>query len=346
MESLLRHALDSLIVSEENMQILEVLVINDGSKDSSLAIAQEYESKYPNTIKAIDKPNGNYGSCINKGMELATGKYVKVLDADDSFDTGSFDSFISFLSGEDADLVLSDFDIVNENDQIESDFTFDLPTERSFALRDIPVPMMEWLWHHSITYKTSVVKSFDYHQTEGISYTDDEWILEPMMNVKSILYFPHSVYMYLRGREGQTFDPKVIKKTLKQRVQVAISMVDFYACYKDRLSDDAIYFIKNKLVARLRTLYNYHLINYASSENMDQIIEFDNYLKNKAFDIYDQINTLKNNYGWHYIRQWRSMNYSKYAPALYLVKMKRNLDARFKRQDVKIEVLPQSLRRK
>ena len=95
MEQYLRKCLDSLIVSEENMQRLEVLVVNDGSKDSSSAIGHEYEAKYPQTFRVIDKENGNYGSCVNRGLKEATGKYVKVLDADDYFD----DSFWTFLGG-------------------------------------------------------------------------------------------------------------------------------------------------------------------------------------------------------------------------------------------------------
>ena len=77
MEKYLRRCLDSLIIDEEGMKQLEVLVINDGSKDSSSQIAHEYQDKYPDTFRVIDKENGNYGSCINRGLKEATGKYVK-----------------------------------------------------------------------------------------------------------------------------------------------------------------------------------------------------------------------------------------------------------------------------
>ena len=87
MEKYLHKCLDSLVVSDENMVRLEVLVINDGSKDTSSQIAHEYEDKYSKTIRVVDKDNGNYGSCINRGLKEATGKYVKVLDADDYLDT-------------------------------------------------------------------------------------------------------------------------------------------------------------------------------------------------------------------------------------------------------------------
>ena len=84
MSEYLDTCLKSLII-ESNL--LEFLIINDGSKDNSLDIAKKYEKKYPHIFRTIDKPNGNYGSCINRGLKEATGKYVKVLDADDKFNT-------------------------------------------------------------------------------------------------------------------------------------------------------------------------------------------------------------------------------------------------------------------
>ena len=78
MEKHLNKCLDSLIVKD--MNLMEVLVINDGSKDKSSEIAHEYVKKYPETFRVIDKENGNYGSCINRGLIEAKGEYIKVLD--------------------------------------------------------------------------------------------------------------------------------------------------------------------------------------------------------------------------------------------------------------------------
>lgn len=79
------------------MDCLEVLIIVDGGNDKTLEIAKEYESKYPNTFKAVYKENGGYGSTINKGIELATGKYFKQLDGDDWFDTNNLEKYVMNL---------------------------------------------------------------------------------------------------------------------------------------------------------------------------------------------------------------------------------------------------------
>ena len=85
-EKFIKKTLDSLIVDSDE---LEVLIVNDGSKDETLKIAKEYEIKYPNIFRAIDKENGGYGSTINTGIIEATGKFFKQLDGDDWFETES-----------------------------------------------------------------------------------------------------------------------------------------------------------------------------------------------------------------------------------------------------------------
>ena len=94
MENYLRKDLESLIISE-GLENVEVIVVNDGSRDKSLDIATEYAEKYPYVFRIIDKPNGNYGSCINAALRIASGKYIKIMDADDSFDTDNFKTLVA-----------------------------------------------------------------------------------------------------------------------------------------------------------------------------------------------------------------------------------------------------------
>ena len=109
MEKYLDRCLTSLIVDDDKMALLEVLVVNDGSKDRSSEIAHSYEARYPNTFKVIDKENGNYGSCINRGVTAVTGKYFRILDADDWYSTDALQSFTSKLMSIEADMVPSSF---------------------------------------------------------------------------------------------------------------------------------------------------------------------------------------------------------------------------------------------
>lgn len=309
MEKYLRKCLDSLIMSDENMQRLEVLVINDGSKDSSSLIAHEYASNYPQTFRVVDKENGNYGSCVNYGLKEASGKYVKILDADDSFDNGVFERYLSYLSRVDVDLVISDFNIINVKGKATERCTFNLPKDRVFSLATLDDNTIEWLWHHAIAYKTCILRNMQYRQTEGISYTDDEWIFKPMAFVESVSYFPEPLYYYLRGREGQTFDPIVLRKTFDHRIKVAHSMIDFYKQINGRCSDVSLGYLSSKLQKRLKDIYLFCLTWNDSKELREQLVAFDKCIKNGSMEVYSLTNEVINGYGWHFIKGWRNANY-------------------------------------
>ena len=112
MEEYLDQCLSSLVVSRIND--LEIIIVNDGSIDKTRELAEKWHEKFPNSIKVINKDNGNYGSCINWGIKEATGQYIKVLDADDSFEQQNLDEFICFLKQSVADVIISDYLIVDE----------------------------------------------------------------------------------------------------------------------------------------------------------------------------------------------------------------------------------------
>ena len=79
-EAYMRKCIESLLVGGEDV---EILIVNDGSKDKTAEIADEYQAKYPSIVKAIHKENGGHGSAVNAGLEQATGLYFKVVDSDD-----------------------------------------------------------------------------------------------------------------------------------------------------------------------------------------------------------------------------------------------------------------------
>ena len=71
-EQYLRQALESLVVPEV-MDEIEVLIVNDGSTDTTSAIGHEFEKKYPETFRVIDKENGGYGTTVNRSVSEARG---------------------------------------------------------------------------------------------------------------------------------------------------------------------------------------------------------------------------------------------------------------------------------
>ncbi len=300
MEKYLPYCLDSLLIGE-NQELVEVLVINDGSKDASSEIAHTYAKKYPQTFRVIDKENGNYGSCVNRGLAKATGKYVKILDADDSFDTENFGRFVLFLRKTDADLVVSDFAVVDEDRKITRMVVHVFPAGR-LSLNDICTSKdFSHIQMHAVTYRRDMLLRLSYRQTEGISYTDQEWVFTPMAGVKSVCYFDKHVYKYLIGREGQTMNPSVKVRRIPHVCRCVYSMSRAYEEYKGRISESLRRYYYGRLYYMIKEVYVYSFLNY-SVKNQQILRQFDLTLKEISREAYDIVSEGR----FDYIGYWRT----------------------------------------
>lgn len=112
-EKFLENTLDSF-VDERVLDDIEVLIVDDGSKDKTAEIGRKYEEKYPDTFRVISKENGGHGSTINRGIGEAKGKYFKVVDGDDWVDQDGFAELIQRLKTCDADYVFTNYYEVND----------------------------------------------------------------------------------------------------------------------------------------------------------------------------------------------------------------------------------------
>ena len=309
MEPFLRRCLDSLLVSDKNMALLEVLIINDGSKDASSAIAHTYESDYPQTFRVIDKENGNYGSCINRGLKDARGQFVRILDADDYYRTGNLDQFISMLNDTDADLVLSDMvSAYVDNKSIRHSFGFDLGVKYDNRLLGRKEFMNKMEMHH-ITYRKTVLDEVGYIQTEGISYTDQEWTFYPMIGVRSIVYFPEIIYEYMLGREGQTMNIDVELERVGQKIIIAERMMAFM---KDWRSDNSAQenYLKCRLSRFLRLIYKQILLYQTDEQYLthnDELMTLDKKVQHDLPFLYDQVSAfvISSEIPLKFVKYWR-----------------------------------------
>ena len=88
---------------------IEVLVINDGSGDGTARIAEDYEHRFPDTVRLVNKENGGHGSTINWGIKEAKGKYFRALDGDDWVDCDGLYSLLTQMETTDADMILTNY---------------------------------------------------------------------------------------------------------------------------------------------------------------------------------------------------------------------------------------------
>ena len=110
-EAYMANCIESLLTGGEDV---EILVVNDGSKDGTARIADEYAAKYPNIVRAIHQENGGHGEAVNAGLRNATGAYFKVVDSDDWVDTKAYKEILTLLkqmlaNGTQLDMLISNF---------------------------------------------------------------------------------------------------------------------------------------------------------------------------------------------------------------------------------------------
>jgi len=114
-EKYLAKCLDSLI--SQTLEEIEIIVVNDGTKDDSQTIIDEYVHKYPNRVFSYIKENGGLGDARNYGLQFAKADYIGFVDSDDYVKADMFEKLYNSAIKEDSDLVLCDIEYVWENSQ-------------------------------------------------------------------------------------------------------------------------------------------------------------------------------------------------------------------------------------
>ena len=224
-QSYIEQTLDSLIC-EEVMDKLEVLIIDDGSSDDTNKIASKYESRYPNCFKVITKENGGWGSTVNKGMEIATGKYFKLLDGDDFFETKNIKEFIEYLEKTDDDIVLSSYAMYNhEKQKIYAIKEYNLQERKSYNIEQI-VSSCE-IFMHGMTVKKTLIDLANIHIVDHCFFTDTQFVAELFANSKTVSYYKPYIYCYRVGLEGQSVSATGMLKHLGDNLKVASEMIDY-----------------------------------------------------------------------------------------------------------------------
>ena len=287
-EKFLKNTLDSL-VAPEIIDDIEVLIVDDGSKDNTAAIGKEFEDKYPNSFKVISKPNGGYGSTINAAMDAATGKYFKTLDGDDWYDTGNFVQLISDLKRIDADMVITPFIFVNEVTGEKEVVKFDKKfIGKLMAFETLPFELHPKIKMHSITYKTSLLKDNHIRIGEHCFYTDIEYVIFPMVYVKNVYFLDYSVYQYRIGLEGQSVSWEGFKKHYKDHLKVIERILKFYTeKRKSDLSKEKDAFIFFILQGLISTQYRIFLKMDNTAQTQQELVDFDQMIKHENHMLYE-----------------------------------------------------------
>lgn len=201
-EKYLDRCIKSLLIP--SLDLLEIIVVNDGSQDRTSEIAHSYEAQYPNSIIVVDKENGHQGSCINAGLKLFKGKYFKTLDADDFFDTEVLEYIVGLLSESNADMVVAGHVICGAtNLSIQPKNVDNLKIYNLAEISFKESGNSECLGMHGVLYRGDIFRDNNILMSEKSPSTDTEYCYYPIRHCSTVQFIQRDLYLYQTGIEGQ-----------------------------------------------------------------------------------------------------------------------------------------------
>ena len=269
-EAYLDRCLLSLVGFGEDV---EIIVVDDGSKDSTGEIADRYALEHSN-VQVIHQENGGHGAGINAGLKVATGLYFKVIDSDDWVDQESCAKLLelikSFLKEEKVpDLILTEFvfECLADNTQYTMQYRKYFPMGRHFTWNEMKaMGPSKVLMMHALVYKRSILKECELNLPHHRFYEDNLYVYQPLFYVKSFYYFPVPLYRYLVGRGGQSVEKHTMAKRYMMQLDNMRELVKSYQ-YKQLKSLDKKHY---KQMCHLLSNYSFLTLFFISQDYVKQ----------------------------------------------------------------------------
>lgn len=305
-EKYLNQTLDSFM-DERVLEDIEVLIVDDGSKDSTARIGKKYEEEYPGTFRVISKENGGHGSTINRGIREAGGKYFKVVDGDDWVNTEDFVKLVEALKTCEADYVVTNYYEVND---VTGEKT---PREyREFKKKEIwkfeDAAKVKQIGMHPLVIKTSILKENHIRLDEHCFYVDVEYILYPVPYVKTVQYLDLFVYMYRLAVTTQSVSLQGYQKHMQNHIDVIMHLTEFFEEYQKTGNQDKVEYIGKRVAQMVGDQITVFMsFPETNKEIKAKFIAFDKELKEKSSEIYRRCGQESGS-----LRLFRRMNFKGY----------------------------------
>lgn len=293
-EDYMENCIKSLLPGGEDV---EILVIDDGSKDMTPDIADAYEKKYPGIVRAVHQENGGHGAAVMAGIENASGLFFKVVDSDDWVDLESYRTILAKLKelaggSETLDMMISNFVYEKEGAKHKRVMRYAsvLPQDKLFCWEEAKrFHKGLYILMHSVIYRTQLLKDCGLQLPRHTFYVDNIFVYQPLPFVKNMYYMDVDFYRYFIGREDQSVNEKVMISRIDQQIKVNKIMVDAYDLWK----------ISNRRLRRY--MFNYleiitvistvMLIRSGTAENLEKKRELWRYIKQQDIRLFHKLRT-------------------------------------------------------
>ena len=270
--------------------LAEVVVVNDGSTDDTLSIAQRFEAARPSVFTIVSKENGGHGSAVNAGIAAAKGTYVRVIDGDDWANTDNLVEFATALRGVTSDLVC---DVKREVNMATGDTALfplpayvpvgaEVPFEQICAGDDIS----SYIMIHTLSIRTEFARRIGLRLLEKTFYVDYEYVVKATLEAATISFFDCNVCQYLVGNAAQSVADDNYVRRFADHTRVTYEILRIYEEKKDGLSDVRRAYLQERAVLICNTHYNIALIfDKDRKRGMQRANEFRRHLRQHHPDI-------------------------------------------------------------
>ena len=285
-------AIESALVCRNEV---EVIIVNDGSKDETDRIGREYAEKYPDCVKYVHQENGGHGSAVNTGLANASGLYYKVLDSDDWFDEDALKKAVSKLKELVENNVELDMMIVNyvyekpsENKTVPIHYENVLPQNRIFGWDEVGnfQPQQNILMH-SVIYRTEMLRQCGIKLPKHTFYVDNLFVYHPLPYVKTMYYLNVDLYRYFIGRTDQSVNEKIMISRIDQQLRVNRLMAE--CCDVTQLKSEKLKKYMVHYITMISAVSTVLALKSGTEENIQKKYDLWNYLKNEKPGLYTEI---------------------------------------------------------
>lgn len=206
-EKFIDKCLNSLV--KQSLKEIEIIVVNDGTKDNSQKIIDKYVKKYPDKIKSYIKENGGQGSARNYGLKKTTGEYIGYVDSDDFVEKDMYKKLYNKAKENNYDIVVCGNYNVSEDYQNKNIDAF--INNYNTDLENIFFGKMA-VWNK--IYKRDILIKNKLEFKEKVWYEDLAFTLKAIMNSNTFAFIDEPLYDYLI-REGSTMNNSNVKRNLE-----------------------------------------------------------------------------------------------------------------------------------
>ena len=192
-EKYLKRCLDSLI--NQTLSDIDIICINDGSKDSSLQILEQYAQK-ESRIVIYNQENSGLSVARNTGLEHASGEYIGFVDSDDWVDLDFYEKLYNSAKNNNADIAVADFIREHPNKKpkrlkLKEEKIYTTPEDKFMICK---VHREGCVWNK--IYRTEFIKSINLKFVPKMYYEDRDFTIRSLYFSKKLVTTPNTYYRY------------------------------------------------------------------------------------------------------------------------------------------------------